>query len=649
MRLTITQARGDMPRVNHFLLFIAFFGAVASKAQGLRIYPLAARWAQPVQDEQSLMWGITDTLVLPFFEDFAEIRHTPNPARWTNRQVWISDGFSQSLPNIQTATFDHLDEWGHPYTALNQKAFTYADTLCSQPINLQFYKQGSTTVNYKPSDSVYLSFFLEKGGWGDAPESTDSLLLQFKTSTGSWLTVWSTTGNASLHKEYFVPIAEYRFLTSTFQFRFCNYTKSTGNLNHWNLDYIRLDKNRRFQEQNIQDVGISHFRPGLFDDYFNIPFSHYRANLVQSQGSGALMNIRNSGLEAVRIRTSLNVKNQYGQTLYSKPLSSNSIDIDGLSDYTQTIELTNFDTLSGLSPELVFDIRINPENRDSTPILYHSATSNNRWEYTHKIQPWYAYDDGSAEGGFGLDYAHLGNIKGQFAMEFNTYKDDSLRGLAIQFNQSKTDVSTKGFRLRIWKALSPLSGPDNQDDLIYEWFMDAPVYRDSVNEFSYVFFDSVLFLPKGQYYVGWMQALPFVLNIGYDNNYRFSKDAQVANPHLFYNLLGSWEKADYSIKGTPMIRMLMGGRQEYTFGREETPVLQISAYPNPCINELTVKGIAQENISDLAIVDAAGRLLPVVYENGKIDVSRLSNGRYTLVLRTVQGQKAYWHFVKLGS
>lgn len=638
-----------MPRAKHIFLVLALLGAFSIQAQGLRIYPLAARWAEPRQSEQSLMWGITDTLTLPFFEDFAENSHTPNPNRWTGRQVWLNAGFAQSLPNIQSATFDHLDEWGQPYSALDQNDRSYADTLCSQPINLQFYKDGSTTVNYKPSDSVYLSFFVERGGWGDSPESTDSLLLQFKTTTGQWVTVWNATGSSSVSKEYFVAIAEYRFFSSTFQFRFCNYTKSTGNLNHWNLDYIRLNKNRRFQEQNIRDVGISNFKPGLFNDYYNIPFSHYAANRVQSQGTGTQLKVRNSGVEPVNIRTQLDIKNQYGQTIYSKPLSSNSIKIDGLSEYNQTIELTSFDTLTGLSPELKFDIRINPENRDSTPILYHSATSNNRWEYTQKVQPWYAYDDGSAEGGFGLDYAHLGNIRGQFAMEFNTYKDDSLRGLAIQFNQSKTDVSTKSFRLRIWKDISPLSGPDNQDQLLYEWFMDAPVYRDSVNEFSYVFFDSVLFLPKGKYYVGWMQALPFVLNIGYDNNYRFSNDNQVANPHLFYNLLGSWERADYSIKGTPMIRMLMGGREEYLFEKEELPILQISAYPNPCIDQLTVQGIAAELVSDVAIVDGAGRLMPVTWDNGKINVSHLSNGRYTLVLRTVQGQKAYWHFVKLGS
>jgi hypothetical protein len=70
-----------MPRAKHFFLVFALLGAISIQAQGLRIYSLAARWAEPQQSEQSLMWGITDTLTLPFFEDFAENRHTPNPSR----------------------------------------------------------------------------------------------------------------------------------------------------------------------------------------------------------------------------------------------------------------------------------------------------------------------------------------------------------------------------------------------------------------------------------------------------------------------------------------------------------------------------------------------------------------------------------------
>lgn len=208
--------------------------------------------------------------------------------------------------------------------------------------------------------------------------------------------------------------------------------------------------------------------------------------------------------------------------------------------------------------------------------------------------PWYAYDDGSAEGGFGLDYAYLGNLKGQFAMEFNTLKSDSLRGLAIYFNQSLTDVSARSFKLRIWQSLSPVGRPDNQDKLIYEFAMNRPIYKDSINGFAYIFFYSVLMLPAGKYYVGWIQQMPYVLNIGYDNNYRYLGKDQT-NPHLYSNLLGSWEYAGTEAKGTPMIRMLYGNRAEYAFSTKTISPTQVRIYPNPCSYYIFINGKLPEN------------------------------------------------------
>jgi hypothetical protein len=153
-------------------------------------------------------------------------------------------------------------------------------------------------------------------------------------------------------------------------------------------------------------------------------------------------------------------------------------------------------------------------------------------------------------------------------MEFTTLKDDSLRGIAMYFTQTNVDVSQRSFKLRIWKALSPIGAADNKDQLVYEINVDKPVYRDSINLFHYFFFDSTIHLTAGTYYVGWLQNMPYVLNVGYDNNYRYNNKDQ-GNPHLFYNLLGSWEKVDYSIMGTPMIRMLFGERVDYAFSTKK--------------------------------------------------------------------------------
>lgn len=199
------------------------------------------------------------------------------------------------------------------------------------------------------------------------------------------------------------------------------------------------------------------------------------------------MLVRNLNANAVQTRFQLSIYNQYKLRIYNKPFIASSRNLAGNRDTTESYESLSYDTLSTNEPRLDYIYSIDPQSNDGTPAAYNSLTNNNMIQTSHTIMPWYSYDDGSAEGGFGLDYAYLGNLKGQFAMEFNTLTSDSLRGLAIYFNQSLTDVSARSFKLRIWKSLSPVGRPDNQDRLMYEFAMDRPIYRDSMNGFAYIF------------------------------------------------------------------------------------------------------------------------------------------------------------------
>jgi hypothetical protein len=57
-----------------------------------------------------------------------------------------------------------------------------------------------------------------------------------------------------------------------------------------------------------------------------------------------------------------------------------------------------------------------------------------------KFNNYFAYDDGSAEGGYGLDYGSLPAGPGYAAIKFSSFKPDTLRGISIFFNRSITDV-----------------------------------------------------------------------------------------------------------------------------------------------------------------------------------------------------------------
>ena len=635
-------------RLKSYIIASMLCFAITAKAQPyLRLQPIQHRLIETIStpETSTLAWGISDTLSLPFFEDFAHIAGYPDSRRWVENQVWINNTFPKKAPNFGVATFDHLDAYGNPYHTLDKREMVFADSLTSQPINLQFKRVGNQTINYKPTDSIYISFFIQRQGIGDAPETEDSLLLYFKNNQNQWKLQWALGGAfVDNFKEYYVPIANYDFLNPNFQFRFVNYTKATGNLNHWHLDYIRVEKNRKANEKTIEDVGIGNVNNGLFKDYSNVPFSHYKFN-NSVRGSGPSLIARNLNSIAVQTRFQLRIFNQFNTELYKKPFSASSRNLNASGDTTEKYESILFDSLSTATPKLKYVFSVNPQSNDDTPDAYNAATNNNTVIYDQTLMPWYAYDDGSAEGGFGLDYAYLGNLKGQFAMEFNVIKTDSLRGLSIYFNQSLTDVSARSFKLRLWKEISAVGRPDNQDKLMYEVSMARPIYSDSINGFSYIFFDSVLLLTPGKYYVGWIQQMPYVLNIGYDNNYRFQGTDQ-SNPHLFSNLLGSWEYAGSEAKGTPMIRMLFGERKEYAFSSPTPAKPMLGVYPNPCKDYLHINGSNTDD-SKIEIWDLSGKLHIHSQFSNRIFVGDLMPGHYIIRCIGKNNQIAYSHFIKL--
>lgn len=625
---------------------VFWFTTVVNAQPVVKLQPIEHRphQAETNTTTSPISWGITDTLSLPFFEDFAHADGYPDGRRWTDNLVWINNSYPKKAPNYGVATFDHLNANGNPYHTLDKRELVFADSLTSQPINLQYKWIGNQTLNYKPTDSIFISFFVQRQGIGDAPELEDSLKLYFKNDKNIWIGQWAIGGGfVGNFQEFFVPITQFEYLIPNFQFRFVNFTKATGNLNHWHLDYIRIEKNRRSNEKTTEDVGLGGVNNGLFRDFSNVPFSHYKFN-NSVRGVGPSFVARNLNSIAVQTRFQLSIFNQYNKNIYIKPFSASTRNLNKGGDTTEKYESLLFDTLSTATPKIKFVFSVDPQSNDITPDIYNAATNNNTVTQTHTVMPWYAYDDGSAEGGFGLDYAYLGNLKGQFAMEFNTLKADSLRGFAIYFNQSLTDVSARSFKLRIWKNISPVGRPDNQDKVLYEVSIDRPVYSDSVNGFSYIFFDSVLFLGAGKYYVGWIQQMPYVLNIGYDNNYRYQGKDQ-SNPHLYSNLLGSWENAGGEAKGTPMIRMLFGERKEYAFNSTQPNKLNIALYPNPCKDFIHIKGINTDE-TQIEIWDISGKLHIHGQFSSRIFVGDLMPGHYFVSCIGKDKQISYSHFIK---
>jgi len=267
----------------------------ANLHSGIKLFPLTRNPQLQKKGPSNpliIQQRITDTLTLPFFEDFSH--------------------------EIGYPSDDRFNRFGNPYHPLNKTVSVFADSLTSQPINLQFYWSGASTINYKPTDSIYLSFFVQLQGLGDIPDNEDSLLLFFKNKYGQFERVWGIKGGKQTSFiQYFVAVDKYDYFIPDFQFRFVNYTKASGNLNHWHLDYIRMDKNRIVDYKEIQDVAISTTNLYPIKDFKNVPYKHYFYNKSTLKGRGYTLGINNlNSNSAVQTRIGYTLKNQYNKVLY---------------------------------------------------------------------------------------------------------------------------------------------------------------------------------------------------------------------------------------------------------------------------------------------------------------------------------------------
>jgi hypothetical protein len=615
-----------------FAAIILFNCNMLLHGQGIKIFPLQTTSRPVVLPATDLHFSkITDTLDLPFFDNFTAETGFPSYNRWTDNQVWINNNFPINQPDYNVATFDHLNPTGKPWKdLLNKNTFVYADSLTSQPINLQFYKTGPiTTKNYTPADSVYLSFFYQTGGLGDVPEAEDSLILFFKNKTGEWKPVWYQTGKYMVaFQQVMVPAYQTEFLHGTFQFRWVNFTKATGNLNHWHIDYVRMDRNRSAADTGIRDVAIQSASPSLLKDYATMPYRHFMDNFTEQTLPGHSVNVRNLNSNVtVQTRFQLEIRNRYDSLVLFRPftLSSKNIapGIDG-----ENFGQVKMDTLSGENPFLRLTYKIAPQSDDITPDNYNAAGNNNTYHSRQEFSPWYAWDDGTAEGGFGLNYEFLPDIKGQFAMKFDLLKKDTFRGLAVMFNHSVENVSNRNFKFRIWRKLSPIGATDNQDELLYETPFELPVYKDTHNGFHYFYFDTSLLLDKGSYYIGWIQFQKFVLNVGYDNNYRYQRQ-NVKNPNLYYNLLGQWENADASVKGVPMIRPLMGSALDHRMAVKTISTASFKIVPNPAAISARIEGMNE--VTKIVVMALSGqKVMEINGPQTEINIQHLKEGIYVV-------------------
>lgn len=558
----------------------------------------------------------SDTLKIPFFDDFSRPMVYPNPNIWQDNYVFINQTLAINPPSIGVATFDAINFDG----SINEFPNTYgfvSDYLTSKPINL----------NYPSDTTIYLSFMYQPQGIGDAPETGDSLILEFYSPTNSaWYNIWSEKGESNHDfKTVIIKISDSKFLTSGFQFRFKNkasfssnadYAGRRSNCDYWNIDWIYLNKNRNKNDININDVALTKPLKSLLFEYESVPWTHLFNDTTIFKPTFFNTSIQNHFINENK-NVSLshkisNLKPPYDSQIYYAGVIPD-LKADTIIVHTDSININPF--LLNYQELAKYKITSYLEDNSAVDtILGIKLRTNDTLTYIQDFNNYYAYDDGSAEAGFGMDGNQTEGAKG--AVLFKSHKKDTLRAINIYFNQTYKNALEKiKFYLTIWEYNNGKPG-----DTIYKSEAILPIYEDSFNKFHTYNLDSTKYpVIDGKFFVGWEQIETEFLNIGFDMN-------NDASSKFLYNIFGTWQT--FPTSGALMIRPIFRNASVLSNVEEVVSENDINLFPNPTSNKINIRSNENIKITEIEIFDISGRKLKSSFETENIDVSDFSKGIY---------------------
>lgn len=566
---------------------------------------------------QDTIWFTADPT---YVQDSARVftaNMNDNSKIWVDHSACRNNRFAIDPWSLGVATFDGVDSTGMPYEFGNDNAYGAADYLTSKPINLL----GKTNVK--------IQFIYQAQGHGNMPEPEDSLILEiWRPGDPLWKPLWESDIHPAPNQwdtVYATPPSTY--MEDGFKFRIRNKASLSGALDHWHIDYVKVEENPLIEIQNFGDYAIAEPITSLLKDYTSVPWDHYR-NLSAPNDEmidTAIMKVYNCDVDATNFGATGTLEVNYdGGNQASIPLPV----VASVPGWTGNWELGNsfypipwaaqhtFDA-PGNDTMATFNLRLNARADLSGQSASNQHLENDTLYFDQVFKNYYAYDDGSAEVAYGITGSNS-----MLAYEFNAYEADTLTGVLMHFVPSVTDVSTYILLLTVWDDDN--GQPGNilyQDDYFVPHY---PEYGGAKNEFKYYefvnpAFPSTIEVPE-KFYVGWEQIESQSLNIGMDRN-------TDSGARIHFNTGGAW--ATSSQAGSLMIRPVFSTGINYTLGIEVEEInnREISVFPNPANERVNISGM--NPTEKLCLFDLSGRLIQETY-GSVLDVEALTTGLYII-------------------
>jgi hypothetical protein len=598
-----------------------------------------------------------DTIItLPFYDDFSFSSVFPADSLWEDRFVFVNSTFGINPPSVGMATFDAINDSGSIYPNATPTPFE-ADFLTSRHVRLD---SSFHIISQKldPSDSLYLSFYYQPQGNGNYPNPGDSLILQFASfppdtsiilvdTTGGiwkydtiisthWNTVWASPGMTystffSKYNKYFrqvlIPVKDSRYFFKEFQFRFKNKASIANNIipswqsnmDIWNIDYVYLNLNRSKIDTVYQDITFVDPAPTILKNYQLMPIKQFSNTELKDTLKMKESNLYN---QVTNISYKYDVKELGGSFFYNH--NGGVMDIypfitNGFHNWPYHTKPTVDFTLPAMSGDSAkFEIK-----------HYLGLTSgwtdknyyNDTLRFFQNFNNFYAYDDGTAEAGYGL-----AGIYSKLAYAFTLNQPDTLGAVDIFFNQTLTSPDTRYFKLTVWSSVNP-------EVIVYQSSRVHPEYEMELNKFHrYTIDDALLVLGAGTFFVGWQQSSDENLNVGFDMNTNSATK-------LWYNSEGIWSNTSFI--GSLMLRPVMGlnvSQKKKLIEKQMTEVLSCKIYPNPAHYGSLLKlevpqkylGVDYYDSMIIEIYNNIGARVLSLKFNQEVDLSTLDRGLYMI-------------------
>lgn len=548
---------------------------------------------------------ILDTMNLPLVDDFSRPDLWPSPSIWTDNHVFINTDLAISPPTLGVATFDGLNAAGRAYDTVPSSRGV-ADQLTSQAVNLQ---------NLSVADSVYLSFFWQPAGHGEQPESTDSLAVEFWGSDSIWHVVWSQRGTSYLpFRQQLCGLLHPRYFHSGFRFRFSAFGSLTGLVDLWHIDYVKLARARNSTDTVYTDVAIKERPNSPISPLRRVPYRQLLSapgNFPISPISLPVTNLglvdRNMAHSYTCIDAADNSLVQSAPTQIISPftaLSSRTIDYPSFA-----IPVRNTDSLN---LDFTYIIQANPDDWRANDTL---RTRLSLWND-------YAYDDGTAETGYGINL-----LGASIAYKFYVATPDTLRGVWMYFIEAAESASRELFNLKVWSRIGEnnLAGSET---LLTQMERQKPRYADSLGVFVFYPLDTPV-LVRDSFYVGWQQLSTRLLNIGLDRN-------SPVQGVKWTSVQGTWQPS--SIPGSWMIRPVLADSLSFPTAIHSIPDVRTALfYPNPTNGMMRIRwdllhdAENQEHpLFQFRIKDIGGRIVAEqsIHRSQQPEVIEIASGLY---------------------